>query len=81
MPPRKRAESKPAEPEAATQETELPDADSGDEETAEAAAPAAKKPAQSDLQAVEAPCPECFPNGWPDGGFGLGCEHGTWYRT
>lgn len=37
-------------------------------------------PARSDLQAVEQPCPECMPNGWPEGAFSVGCTHGTWIR-
>lgn len=37
-------------------------------------------PERSDLQTVEQPCPECVPNGWPDGAFSVGCTHGTWVR-
>lgn len=73
---------------------ELPDADgpASDEteatpdatETAGDASPDEPKsgedPARSDLQAVEQPCPECMPNGWPDGAFSVGCTHGTWVR-
>lgn len=38
------------------------------------------EPERSDLQKVEQPCPECVPNGWPDGAFSVGCTHGTWVR-
>lgn len=38
------------------------------------------EPTKSDLQEVEQPCPTCFPNGWADGAFSHGCEHGTWIR-
>ncbi|MGW5123307.1 hypothetical protein ACWEQ7_04430 [Streptomyces sp. NPDC004069] len=37
-------------------------------------------PERSDLQTVERPCPECIPNGWPEGVFAVGCTHGTWTR-
>lgn len=37
-------------------------------------------PERSDLQSVEAPCAECFPNGWPAQGYAVGCTHGTWTR-
>lgn len=38
------------------------------------------EPELSDLQEVEQPCPECVPNGWPEGAFSVGCIHGTWIR-
>lgn len=37
-------------------------------------------PELGDLQEVEQPCPECVPNGWPEGAFSVGCIHGTWIR-
>lgn len=37
-------------------------------------------PAKSDLQDVEQPCAECFPGGWPEQAFSVGCAHGTWIR-
>lgn len=92
MPPRKRAASAPkAEPEqeplAPESEAEPEQADAGDsaEETPEEA-PGATKPAEdeaperSDLQTAEQPHEECFPNGWPEGAFSVGCTHGTWVR-
>ena len=75
MPPRKRAVTeaetteKPQILEAEQPENEVPnepDADGG--------------PELGDLQAAEQPCPECVPNGWPDGAFSVGCVHGTWTR-
>lgn len=26
-------------------------------------------------------CRLCYPDGWPDGAVGLGCQHGSWTRT
>lgn len=89
MPPRKRAESKPPTPETPdagqqgdetlpTETAPPASADQGD--TAPAAPPPADEPKKSDLQDVEQPCPICFPNGWADGAFSHGCEHGTWIR-
>ena len=82
MPPRKRAETKPADPvETATDEAA--------EETAPAEAAAAEEPSSGSESKPTAkrkqhtdpePCTECFPGGWPDGSTGLGCEHGTWSR-
>lgn len=43
--------------------------------------PAAPPLSKSDLQEVEQPCAQCFPNGWPEGAFSVGCEHGTWIRN
>lgn len=77
-----------------TEATEQPDADgaASDEtettpdtpDTEDDAPPEDPKsddaPARSDLQTVEQPCPECMPNGWPDGAFSVGCTHGTWIR-
>lgn len=37
-------------------------------------------PERSDLQAVEQPCAECVPNGWPAQAYAVGCTHGTWQR-
>ncbi|MFJ8345027.1 hypothetical protein ACIQ9J_01360 [Streptomyces sp. NPDC094153] len=76
MPPRKRtpaaedikaAPGAPADPEDEQQKSEDPKDDQGG-------------PERSDLQAVERPCPECMPNGWPEGAFAVGCTHGTWIR-
>jgi hypothetical protein len=25
-------------------------------------------------------CGDCYPEGWPDGATGLGCQHGSWTR-
>src|SRR5258707_97868 len=25
-------------------------------------------------------CPDCYPDGWPEGHRVLGCQHGTWVR-
>jgi hypothetical protein len=93
MPPRKRAETKPAEPLAADPEARPEEADQlgppdsrdpeevGHADTPDAAATGdGKDPEKSDLQTVEQPCPVCFPNGWADGAFSHGCEHGTWIR-
>lgn len=85
MPPRKRTASAAEAPEAS--ESEQPESGAPDQPDAddEAAADAAETegddgPARSDLQKVEQPCPECVPNGWPDGAFSVGCTHGTWVR-
>lgn len=57
------------------------DADASKPGDGDGASPAAdKKPTKSDLQKVEQPCSECFPDGWGDGFFARGCEHGTWAR-
>lgn len=89
MPPRKRTEPKPVEPEQTlvdapqdpsadpTDESDDTISDPNDEPHAASADPA---PTKSDLQAVEQPCTTCFPTGWPDGAFSVGCEHGTWMR-
>ncbi|MET9222317.1 hypothetical protein ABZX65_26625 [Streptomyces sp. NPDC003300] len=76
MPPRKRAETKPDDP-ATPEDTTDPaaDGDSKEPETTPA------EPDKSDLQPVGQPCPACFPNGWADGAFAHGCEHGTWVRN
>jgi hypothetical protein len=31
---------------------------------------------------MDTPCPDhaCFPDGWPDGAYAAGCEHGAWTR-
>ncbi|MEU8968163.1 hypothetical protein AB0D11_02610 [Streptomyces monashensis] len=78
MPPRKRAQSAPksVEPDEAT--AALADGEP-DPDTPEAdVTPPA--PERSDLQTVDAPCPQCFPAGWPEGAFAVGCEHGSWKR-
>lgn len=85
MPPRKRAESKPPTPETpgADQHGDeaLPTASTAPGDTTPAdTPPPADRPTKSDLQEVEQPCPVCFPNGWADGAFSHGCEHGTWIR-
>lgn len=89
MPPRKRAEPKPPAPETpdASQQGDetLPTASTGSGDTTPADTPAGSpkpddKPTKSDLQEVEQPCSICFPNGWADGAFSHGCEHGTWIR-
>jgi hypothetical protein len=91
MPPRKRAASAPKdEPE---QEPLTPDASTGTEpDEAQTADAADEAPAdtdqndgggdaeRSDLQTADQPCPECLPNGWPEGAFSVGCTHGTWVR-
>jgi hypothetical protein len=92
MPPRKRAETKPAERQETAPEAEtLPDdaapapatpeaeeAPNADAATPDAPGDDAKA---SDVQTVDRPCEECMPNGWPEGAFAVGCEHGTWRRT
>lgn len=82
MPPRKRAESKPNEP---VLDADVP---AGDEEQAETPAEtptpdpeAEPAPAKSDLQTAERPCVECFPDGWTEQVFSLGCTHGTWVKN
>lgn len=42
--------------------------------------PEPKMPARSDLQEANEPCSICYPDGWPEQVFSLGCEHGTWLR-
>lgn len=97
--PRKRTQTKPADPEVVEapevqpEEAEPDEVEAVEDETdtappveqeeaaaPELAPPTSPEPAKSDLQAVEAPCSLCFPNGWPDLVFAVGCEHGTWYR-
>lgn len=60
------ADQTPASPD--NDDGQTPDADDEDE------------PERSDLQAVDQPHEECFPNGWPEGAFSVGCTHGTWVR-
>jgi hypothetical protein len=95
--PRKRAQTKPADPQAVVETPEpLPEQPDADEvEAAEATAaevevvetpsepdpPAEPETTKSDLQKVETPCSECFASGWADGIFAVGCEHGTWSRN
>ncbi|MEU5596692.1 hypothetical protein [Streptomyces sp. NPDC020298] len=69
MPPRKRAESAPK-----AEEPVAPETDS------QTACSTADDSARSDLQTVDRPCEECFPNGWPQQAFSVGCTHGTWIR-
>lgn len=81
MPPRKRAETKPEEPE----QTTVPDPAATDDDPEpktpdEPPTDEPKAPEKSDLQSVEQPCAECFPNGWANGAFSHGCNHGTWVR-
>lgn len=80
MPPRKRAESKPAEPVEPQlgEDPAAPEAAAAEEPPP--ASPDSDKPKKSDLQAAEQPCPICIPNGWVEGAFSMGCEHGTWVR-
>lgn len=80
MPPRKRAEPKPEPP--ADETLPPPAADTTNEDSApsEPPAPTGDEPKKSDLQTVEQPCSICFPNGWADGAFSHGCDHGTWVR-
>jgi hypothetical protein len=94
MPPRKRAEAKPEDPEQTTvpapapapaAPVDTPPADPGGatpppENRDEPPVDKPKAPEKSDLQDVEQPCVECFPNGWTEGAFSQGCEHGTWVR-
>lgn len=67
-------QSTPASPAAGDVPAPPPADDRGD-------TPAAPPPSKSDLQEVEQPCAQCFPNGWPEGAFSVGCEHGTWIRN
>jgi hypothetical protein len=95
MPPRKRAASaaKPdpaetgAEPaiEDDTDENDDAKAPDADDEQPDPAPPEPDtapdpEPEKSDIQTVDEPCADCFPQGWPAQAFGLGCEHGTWSR-
>jgi hypothetical protein len=97
MPPRKRAASAPNdEPEQEPLAPEA-DASTEPDDDTEVSAPAADatdevpadtddadqddEAARSDLQTVGQPCQECFPNGWPEGAFSVGCTHGTYVRT
>jgi hypothetical protein len=54
------------------------DTGAGDESAANAGD--GEKPERSDLQTVDQPHEECFPNGWPEGAYSVGCTHGTWVR-
>ena len=89
MPPRKRAETKPEPPATEPQGDETlptepqtpPIVDTPTTTPTPDEPPTSDdKPSKSDLQGVEQPCPVCFPNGWADGAFSHGCEHGTWIR-
>ncbi|MFE2712216.1 hypothetical protein ACFXKI_09560 [Streptomyces mirabilis] len=86
MPPRKRAASAAEATEVEQPETEAPeqpDADgaaSDETETTPDTPDTEGDAPRSDLQTVEQPCPECVPNGWPEGAFSIGCTHGTWIR-
>ena len=71
MPPRKRAQSAPKTDE---ETLEPVDEQTGPEVGAET------EPERSDLQTVGLPCSDCFPGGWPEGSFAVGCEHGSWIR-
>jgi len=93
MPPRKRAASAPKTEPAQEPET-LEAADTADTAGGDAAAepdeapaddsadqtPDAPKAERGDVQAAGKPCQECFPNGWPEGAFSVGCTHGTYVR-
>lgn len=90
MPPRKRAAAAPTTDPTLTPETD-PSTPPGPSQ-ADASGPrqgsdgddappdANKQPTKSDPQKVAQPCGECFPDGWGDGFFARGCEHGTWVR-
>jgi hypothetical protein len=52
----------------------------GDGDGGDSAPSEDKEPADGDLRQVPQPCGECFPDGWGDGVFARGCEHGTWVR-
>ena len=86
MPPRSRKTAQPdTDEDAATATTE---ASAEAQDSDDLGAPGDKKPApegdkkpeRSDLQKADQPCPECMPNGWPEGAFSVGCTHGTWVR-
>lgn len=82
MPPRKRAVSA-ATPDPDDTPEPVAEVDDNALEPSEPAPTdgAASKPGRSDLQAVDAPCPQCFPDGWGGPNIGArGCEHGTWQR-
>ncbi|MFE9448271.1 hypothetical protein [Streptomyces sp. NPDC006739] len=84
MPPRKRATAAP-ESVADDQQTDGSDARANDDAGPGSAdtAPGTENSDElerSELQAVDEPCTECFPRGWPDHSFAVGCEHGTWTR-
>ncbi|MGE7437948.1 hypothetical protein [Kitasatospora sp. NPDC001175] len=40
--------------------------------------PPRKRLTDPDTANREQPCPECFPDGWPEGASAVGCEHGSW---
>lgn len=74
MPPRKRTE--PAD----DQSEPAPIAPEADDPAIE---PDSSEPEQADGPKRGRPpkaCPGCFPDGWPAGVTGLGCEHGSWQR-
>jgi hypothetical protein len=37
-----------------------------------------RKRLDTDASPQEQPCPEHFPDGWPDDASAVGCEHGSW---
>lgn len=87
MPPRKRAQSAPKTEDPTTPTEPAADGDDS-EQTDTPAIPSRPEPAdpgtepsRSDLQTVDAPCADCFPAGWPDQSYAVGCEHGTWTRA
>lgn len=96
MPPRKRAATKPPEPdsqesaaleaEAETPEAPAPVDESATDDTVEAVPEASVEESlpddtpEAEPQAEDAPCPICVPGGWADGVTAVGCEHGHWAR-
>ncbi|MGW2692333.1 hypothetical protein ACWC3Y_10780 [Streptomyces sp. NPDC001296] len=79
MPPRKRAQTAPKTDELG--ETAEPLTEGEPEPSGPDADGATAEPERSDLQAVNEPCPTCFPGGWPEQSFAVGCEHGSWQRA
>lgn len=37
--------------------------------------------AEAEAEAEGGICPECFPQGWPEGATNAGCVHGQWVRS
>jgi hypothetical protein len=68
----------PTTPEVSAEPQDSDDPGTPDDKTA--APDNDKKPERSDLQKADQPCPDCMPNGWPEGAFSVGCTHGTWVR-
>lgn len=73
-------EPKPTVTKVATaDEVKAPD-EAAEDTAADPGGDAASADPDSTPAAADAPCPDCFPTGWPAGSTAVGCEHGNWDR-